>query len=44
MPYVETEGIAEDFDLSTGIGLMLVGNPRTASCGRNGSRISWSPG
>jgi hypothetical protein len=27
MPYVETEGISEDFDLSTGIGLMLVGNP-----------------
>jgi hypothetical protein len=27
MPYVETEGIAEAFDLSTGIGLMLVGNP-----------------
>jgi hypothetical protein len=27
MPYVETEGIAENFDLSTGIGLMLVGNP-----------------
>jgi hypothetical protein len=27
LPYVETEGIAEDFDLSTGIGLMLVGNP-----------------
>jgi hypothetical protein len=27
MPYVETEGISDDFDLSTGIGLMLVGNP-----------------
>jgi len=27
LPYVETEGIAENFDLSTGIGLMLVGNP-----------------
>jgi hypothetical protein len=27
MPYVETEGISEIFDLSTGIGLMLVGNP-----------------
>mgnify|MGYP006265671235 FL=1 len=27
MPYVETEGISSDFDLSTGIGLMLVGNP-----------------
>ena len=27
LPYVETEGISEDFDLSTGIGLMLVGNP-----------------
>lgn len=27
MPYVETEGISEAFDLSTGIGLMLVGNP-----------------
>src|SRR3954470_4897253 len=27
MPYVETEGISADFDLSTGIGLMLVGNP-----------------
>ncbi len=27
MPYVETEGISEDFDLATGIGLMLVGNP-----------------
>ena len=27
MPYVETEGIAEDFDMSAGIGLMLVGNP-----------------
>lgn len=27
MPYVETQGISEDFDLSTGIGLMLVGNP-----------------
>jgi hypothetical protein len=27
MPYVETEGISDAFDLSTGIGLMLVGNP-----------------
>jgi hypothetical protein len=27
MPYIETEGISQDFDLSTGIGLMLVGNP-----------------
>lgn len=27
MPYVETEGIAADFDLSTGIGLMLIDNP-----------------
>jgi len=27
MPYVETDGISADFDLSTGIGLMLVGNP-----------------
>lgn len=27
LPYIETEGIAENFDLSTGIGLMLVGNP-----------------
>ena len=27
MPYVETEGISEGFDLATGIGLMLVGNP-----------------
>ena len=27
MPYVETEGIAENFDLGTGIGLMLVGHP-----------------
>jgi hypothetical protein len=27
LPYVETEGISEDFDLSTGIGLMLVDNP-----------------
>ena len=27
MPYVETEGISEVFQLSTGIGLMLVGNP-----------------
>ena len=27
LPYVETEGISEDFELSTGIGLMLVGNP-----------------
>ena len=27
LAYVETEGIAEDFDLSTGIGLMLVDNP-----------------
>ena len=26
LPYVETEGIAEDFDLGTGIGLMLVGH------------------
>ena len=26
LPYVETEGIAEDFDLHTGIGLMLVGH------------------
>jgi hypothetical protein len=26
MPYVETDGIAEDFDLGTGIGLMLVGH------------------
>ena len=26
LPYVETEGISEDFDLSTGIGLMLVGH------------------
>jgi hypothetical protein len=25
--YDETEGISEDFDLETGIGLMLVGNP-----------------
>ena len=27
MPYIETEGISDAFDLSTGIGLMLVGNP-----------------
>lgn len=27
LPYVETEGISEAFDLGTGIGLMLVGNP-----------------
>jgi hypothetical protein len=27
MPYVETEGISDDFDMSAGIGLMLVGNP-----------------
>jgi hypothetical protein len=27
MPYVETEGISQDFELSTGIGLMLVGHP-----------------
>jgi hypothetical protein len=27
MPYVETEGISDSFELSTGIGLMLVGNP-----------------
>ena len=27
LPYVETEGISEDFDLATGIGLMLVDNP-----------------
>lgn len=27
MPYVETDGISDAFDLSTGIGLMLVGNP-----------------
>jgi hypothetical protein len=27
MPMVETEGIPEHFALSTGIGLMLVGNP-----------------
>jgi hypothetical protein len=27
LAYVETEGISEDFDLATGIGLMLVGNP-----------------
>lgn len=26
-PYVETEGIAENFDFSVGIGLMLVDNP-----------------
>jgi len=26
LPYVETEGISDDFDLSTGIGLMLVGH------------------
>ncbi len=27
LAYVETEGISDDFDLSTGIGLMLVDNP-----------------
>ena len=27
MPYVETEGISDNFDLGTGIGLMLVGHP-----------------
>jgi hypothetical protein len=27
LPYVETEGISESFDLSTGVGLMLIGNP-----------------
>jgi len=27
LPYVETEGIAEGFDFSIGIGLMLVGHP-----------------
>ena len=27
MPYVETEGISDGFDLSTGIGLMLLDNP-----------------
>ncbi len=27
LAYVETEGISEGFDLSTGIGLMLVGHP-----------------
>jgi hypothetical protein len=27
LPYVETEGISDAFDLSTGIGLMLIGNP-----------------
>jgi hypothetical protein len=27
LAYVETEGISEHFDLSTGIGLMLVGHP-----------------
>jgi hypothetical protein len=27
MPYLETEGIAENFEISTGIGLMLVGRP-----------------
>ena len=27
LPYVETEGIGDGFDLSTGIGLMLVGHP-----------------
>ncbi|HEX3754543.1 MAG TPA: hypothetical protein VHV26_05665 [Rhizomicrobium sp.] len=27
LAYVETEGISEDFELSTGIGLMLVGHP-----------------
>jgi hypothetical protein len=26
MPYVETDGISDDFDLGTGIGLMLVGH------------------
>lgn len=26
MPYVETDGISQDFDLSTGIGLMLLGH------------------
>ena len=27
LPYVETEGISEAFDLATGVGLMLVDNP-----------------
>ena len=27
LAYVETQGISEDFDLSTGIGLMLIGHP-----------------
>ncbi|HKY19106.1 MAG TPA: hypothetical protein VJL82_09245 [Rhizomicrobium sp.] len=27
LPYVETDGISQDFKLSTGIGLMLIGNP-----------------
>lgn len=27
LPYVETEGISDSFDISTGIGLMLIGNP-----------------
>lgn len=27
LPYVETDGISDSFDLSTGIGLMLIGNP-----------------
>ena len=27
LAYVETEGVSDDFDLSTGIGLMLVANP-----------------
>ncbi len=27
LPYVETEGIGEEFDFSIGIGLMLVGHP-----------------
>lgn len=27
LAYVETEGISDSFDLSTGVGLMLVGNP-----------------
>ena len=40
LPYVETEGISEDFDLATGIGLMLVGNPLKI-VRQNGSRISW---
>ena len=29
MPYVETDGISDGFDLETGIGLMLVGNPNS---------------